>query len=102
MCQHHDDTQPGHDDHQHDGGHHGAHAAAHHHAPATAAGVAAAAGQADDDLAECPVMRGSMVAKAHAEAAGLVRDHEGVRYWLCCSSCGPLFDADPARYARAA
>ncbi|CPU62007.1 YHS domain-containing protein [Mycobacteroides abscessus] len=31
-----------------------------------------------------------------------MRDHEGVRYWLCCSSCGPLFDADPARYARAA
>ncbi|WP_194523157.1 hypothetical protein [Cellulosimicrobium sp. JZ28] len=95
MCQHHDDTHPGHDDHPHD--------AAHHHAPATAAGVAPATGEAaDDDLAECPVMRGSMVAKAHAEAAGLVRDHEGVRYWLCCSSCGPLFDADPARYARAA
>ncbi|MFD6029695.1 hypothetical protein ACFWE5_03185 [Cellulosimicrobium funkei] len=100
MCQHHDDTHPGHDDHPHDGGHHGAHDTAHHHAPA---GVAPATGEAaDDDLAECPVMRGSMVAKAHAEAAGLVRDHEGVRYWLCCSSCGPLFDADPARYARAA
>lgn len=103
MCQHHDDTHPGHDDHPHDGGHHGAHDTAHHHAPTTAAGVAPATGEAaDDDLAECPVMRGSMVAKAHAEAAGLVRDHEGVRYWLCCSSCGPLFDADPARYARAA
>lgn len=100
MCQHHDDTHPGHDDHPHEGGHHGARDAAHHHAPATAAGVAGEA--AGDDLAECPVMRGSMVAKAHAEAAGLVRDHEGVRYWLCCSSCGPLFDADPARYARAA
>jgi YHS domain-containing protein len=55
----------------------------------------------DDDVAECPVMPGSTTVKAHAEAAGLVRDHEGVRYWLCCSSCGPRFDADPARYARA-
>ncbi|HEX6953498.1 MAG TPA: hypothetical protein VF156_01350 [Agromyces sp.] len=52
-----------------------------------------------DDLVECPVMPGSMVAKADAEAAGLFRDHEGERYWFCCAACGPLFDADPARYA---
>lgn len=59
-------------------------------------------GPASDDLAECPVMPGSMIAKTDAEAAGLFRDYEGTRYYLCCSSCGPLFDADPAKYAAAA
>ncbi|RAE97051.1 hypothetical protein DN545_38140, partial [Burkholderia multivorans] len=23
-------------------------------------------------------------------------------YWFCCAACGPLFDADPDRYANAA
>ncbi len=59
-------------------------------------------GPASDDLAECPVMPGSMVDKAEAEASGLFRDYEGSRYYLCCSSCGPLFDADPAEYVTAA
>ena len=40
--------------------------------------------------------------KADAEAAGLYRDHNGQRYWFCCAACGPLFDADPDRYANAA
>jgi YHS domain-containing protein len=53
------------------------------------------------DLAECPVMTGSQVVKADAEAAGLFRDYEDNRYWFCCAGCGPLFDADPARYAIA-
>ncbi len=53
------------------------------------------------DVALCPVMAGSPVNKQQAEDAGLVRDHEGQRYWLCCAACGPLFDADPARYAAA-
>ena len=53
------------------------------------------------DLAECPVMTGSQVVKADAEAAGLFRDYEGNRYWFCCAGCGPRFDADPARYAIA-
>jgi YHS domain-containing protein len=52
----------------------------------------------DDELVECPVMPGSYSTKAEAEEAGLVRDHNGERYWLCCDSCGPLFDADPERY----
>lgn len=56
---------------------------------------------ADDDLATCPVMVGSTVVKSVAEAAGLYRDYEGKRYWLCCAGCGPAFDADPARYATA-
>ncbi|QJW34820.1 hypothetical protein [Cellulosimicrobium protaetiae] len=89
MCQHHDDARPHHDEHADPAG------ACHAHASTPAVSVP------DDDLAECPVMPGSTTMKAHAEAAGLVRDHEGVRYWLCCSSCGPRFDADPARYARA-
>lgn len=55
----------------------------------------------DADMAECPVMPGSFIAKADAEAAGLVRDHDGTRYYLCCAGCGPKFDADPARYAAA-
>jgi YHS domain-containing protein len=57
---------------------------------------------ADVGAAECPVMIGSTVVKADAEAAGLFRDYNGQRYWLCCSACGPLFDADPAKYAAAA
>lgn len=56
---------------------------------------------AASELAECPVMPGSMVVKAEAEEDGLVRDHEGKRYYLCCESCGPLWDANPAQYARA-
>ena len=55
-----------------------------------------------DDMTTCPVMVGTPVVKADAEAAGLVRDHDGQRYWLCCAACGPLFDADPDRYANAA
>lgn len=66
--------------------------------PATDAAVAAVA---DDETAVCPVMTGSRVVKAHAEEAGLVREHDGRTFWLCCDSCGPLFDADPARYAAA-
>jgi YHS domain-containing protein len=46
-------------------------------------------------------MPGTMVVKAEAEAAGLYRDYEGQRYWFCCAACGPLWDADPARYANA-
>lgn len=54
-----------------------------------------------EEVAECPVMKGGAVIKAEAEAAGLVREHEGQRYWLCCAGCGLKFDADPARYAAA-
>jgi YHS domain-containing protein len=54
-----------------------------------------------DDLAECPVMPGSVVVKADAEEAGLYRDHDGERYWFCCAACGPLFDAAPEKYAMA-
>lgn len=57
---------------------------------------------APGDLAECPVMVGSTVVKADAEAAGLFRDYDGARYYFCCAACGPLFDADPAKYAAAA
>lgn len=57
--------------------------------------------QIDDAIAECPVMAGTPVVKAVAEAKGLYRDYQGKRYWLCCPGCGPAFDADPARYAEA-
>jgi len=52
-----------------------------------------------EDMTTCPVMAGTPVSKASAEAAGLFRDHEGQRYHFCCPGCGPAFDADPARYA---
>lgn len=55
-----------------------------------------------EDMAECPVMAGTPVVKAEAEASGLFRDYNGQRYWLCCAGCGPKFDADPERYADAA
>ena len=75
-------------------------------APAEAASsccghAAPAAAPVDDDAAICPVMAGTPVSKTAAEAAGLYRDYEGNRYWFCCAACGPLFDADPAKYAAA-
>lgn len=55
-----------------------------------------------EGMAQCPVMVGSAVVIADAEAAGLFRDFEGTRYYFCCAGCGPAFDADPAKYAAAA
>ncbi len=90
-----------HHDHDHDHGHDEAAASGTDscggHAPSTDALAQASA----DDVTECPVMAGTTVIKSHAEEAGLYRDHEGQRYWLCCDSCGPLFDADPERYVAA-
>ncbi|GAB3252420.1 YHS domain-containing protein [Arthrobacter pigmenti] len=54
-----------------------------------------------DEVAECPVMKGTQVIKADAEEEGLVRDYRGTRYYLCCDACAPMFDADPDRYAAA-
>jgi len=53
---------------------------------------------AGGEIATCPVMGGTAM-KESAEAAGLFRDYEGIRYWFCCAGCGPAFDADPAKYA---
>src|SRR5699024_8764484 len=36
-----------------------------------------------EDIAECPVMVGTTVLKAQAEDAGLYRDYQGTRYYLC-------------------
>lgn len=66
--------------------------------PASAANLL---GSGSDELAECPVMVGGQVVKADAESSGLFRDFESNRYWFCCVGCGPLFDADPAKYAAA-
>lgn len=52
-----------------------------------------------DDVTTCPVMVGSPVSKAAAEAAGLFRDFKGQRYYFCCAGCGPAFDSNPAKYA---
>jgi YHS domain-containing protein len=88
------DTPGGHDHgHDHDHGH--GHDHGHDHGPNLASQLA------DDEVAECPVMPGTMVVKADAEAAGLYRDYEGKRYWFCCAACEPLWDADPAKYANA-
>lgn len=53
------------------------------------------------EFAECTVMPGSKVLIARAEVAGLYRDHQGHRYWLCCNSCGEKFDANPSLYIAA-
>ena len=58
-------------------------------------------GASGEEVAECPVMPGNMVIKNETEAAGLSRDNAGQRYWLCCATCGALFDADPTTYAHA-
>lgn len=82
-----------HDDHRHgdvSGGCSG-------HAPKTQ-DLAAAQG---DEVTECLVMPGTPVIKSQAEAAGLYRDYNGQRYWLCCDTCGARFDAEPGRYATA-
>ena len=84
----------GHDEHGHDHGH------GHGHGHGTAA-ADSTTNLSSDEIAECVVMPGSMVVKAEAEAAGLYRDYEGQRYWFCCAACGPLWDADPAKYANA-
>lgn len=84
--------------HDHGGHDHGSHdhgtaaAGAHHHDVAVV----------DSETAECLVMRGNYVNKVDAEAAGLVRELDGTKYYLCCAACGPLFDADPEKYAAAA
>ena len=67
---------------------------------ATAAPPAPAV-QDQSDVAQCPVMTGTPINKAQAEAAGLYRDHNGQRYWFCCAACGPMWDADPDEYAAA-
>lgn len=54
------------------------------------------------DTAECPVMPGSFVNKTDAEDEGLVRDYQGQKFYLCCDACGPMWDANPARYAQPA
>lgn len=59
-------------------------------------------GGSPDDVTTCPVMAGTPVVKAVAEAAGLFRDYNGERYYFCCAGCGPAFDADPERYVKAA
>ncbi|WP_306232142.1 YHS domain-containing protein [Agrococcus beijingensis] len=87
MCEAHSSHARGHDhgDQQHADGH--------------GHGHGLSAPPPSDGAAECPVMPGSTISKADAEDAGLVRDYEGQRYYLCCAACGPLFDADPAKYA---
>ncbi|WP_019482614.1 YHS domain-containing protein [Arthrobacter sp. TB 23] len=67
----------------------------HHHAPS------GDEKRNEDEIAYCPVMKGSTVLKADAEEEGLVRDYKGKRYYLCCDDCAPMFDADPDRYATA-
>lgn len=91
-----------HEGHSHEGHSHGEHAGGgHSHSAVPAALGLNLAGPSADEIAECPVMRGSTVVKAEAEAKGLFRDYEGQRYWFCCAACEDPFDADPAKYAAA-
>lgn len=86
-----------HADHSHEGHSHEGHS----HSAAPASHGLDLLGPSADEIAECPVMRGSTVIKADAEAKGLFRDYEGERYWFCCAACEAPFDADPAKYATA-
>lgn len=63
--------------------------------------MAASTSPVQDDLVECPVMPGTLVNTADAEAAGLYRDRNGQRYWFCCAACIPMWDADPNEYDAA-
>ena len=99
----HDHDHAGHDhaghDHDHAGHDHAGHDHDHDHAGHDHAHTPVDA--AAEDVAECPVMPGSMTVKAEAEAAGLVREYEGKTYYLCCNACATSFDADPGKYAVA-
>ena len=87
-----------HDHHNHGHDHGAASGGCSGHAPKTE-DLASAQG---DDVTECLVMAGTPVIKSQAEEVGLYRDYQGQRYWFCCAACGPLFDAEPERYANAA
>lgn len=73
-----------------------------HHGHSHASSPEKLAVATSEEVAECPVMEGTPVIKAEAEEAGLYRDYQGKRYWLCCEGCGPLFDAAPEEYATSA
>lgn len=51
---------------------------------------------ADGKLA-CPV-RGDVIASK--DKADGYSDYKGKRYYFCCASCKPQFDADPEKYAK--
>ncbi len=78
--------------HNHDHDHHSHDEKPHHHEPEVTEGV---------QLVTCPVMPNNRVNPERAEAKGLYRDYNGRRYWFCCADCGPMWDAEPERYATA-
>jgi|GEM_PF-946230 len=45
----------------------------------------------------CPVMGNMGVVAADTKYA----DYDGKRYYFCCPSCPPKFEADPAKYVKA-
>lgn len=64
-----------------------------HHGPDVAGG-----GQIDEnDTAVCPVMLVS-TGKKWAGSKGLARTYEGNSIFLCCRTCGSLFDNNPEQY----
>ncbi|MDO3012719.1 YHS domain-containing protein [Mycobacteroides abscessus subsp. abscessus] len=40
--------------------------------------------------------------KCVAEAAALLPDYKGTRYWFCGKGCGPRFARNPEKYATSA
>ncbi len=44
----------------------------------------------------CPVMGGTVA--SYSKAADYL-DHEGVRYYMCCSGCKPKMEENPAKYS---
>lgn len=55
--------------------------------------------QSDNNLT-CPVMKNVSVNKDEAEKAGLVRNHQGKKYYFCCESCLTDFDQNPKSYVQ--
>jgi YHS domain-containing protein len=53
----------------------------------------------EDGKLRCPVMN---VAIESEDEAFAVSEHDGARYFLCCASCKPAFDANPAQFVPAA
>ena len=51
----------------------------------------------DADKAICPVMHIPTSKKAAADK-GLVRNYDGRNLYLCCGTCGSIFDNNPKQY----
>lgn len=66
-----------------------------HHGPDMAGGAQIE----ENDMAICPVMHIS-TSKKWAASKGLARTYESSSIFLCCRTCGSLFDNNPKQYVK--